>query len=340
MNYRNIAQLAEDVHSWSLELPNDIDLVVGIPRSGLLPANMIALHRNIPLADLEGFLSGNILDTGPRGSHSLSVEKLKAGGLNVLVVDDCVATGKAIQAVQERLKYLTNKHNVIVGAVYYNPDARVSIDAWHTKLNMPYIFEWNLMHSWVIEHGCLDMDGVLCRDPEPHEDDDGSNYKHFLRNADPYLLPTKKIARIVTCRLEKYRLETEEWLDMHGVQYEQLTMMDYPDAHSRDKDQRHGEYKAEIYRSNGRYQLFVESSRFQAHQIAQWSGKPVFCTETMEMLNPSVLPLGPPQTKPRDYHSGIFNGRLQRGSRKIMGLFRSYARWARDSVKKITSLQS
>lgn len=33
-------------------LPRDIDLVVGIPRSGLLAANLLSLAANIPMADL------------------------------------------------------------------------------------------------------------------------------------------------------------------------------------------------------------------------------------------------------------------------------------------------
>lgn len=335
MNYRSTAQLAQDIHLWSVQLQTDIDLVVGVPRSGLLPASMLALHRNIPLGDLEGLLEGRILETGPRGSHRISADRLTGGGLNILVMDDCVATGKAMKEVQERLQFIRGKHNVIVGAVYLNPGAPASIDVWYDTLSMPYIFEWNLMHSWVIEHGCLDMDGVLCRDPESHEDDDGPAYRHFLKTVEPYWLPTKTIARIVTCRLEKYRPETEEWLARHGVKYEQLTMMDYPDARSRDRDRKHGSYKASIYRSRDRYQLFVESSEFQARQIAHWTGKPVFCIETMEMLMPSINPFARPSTEAKDFHSGMFGGKVQRGSRKAMGALRSYARMVRGHIRRI-----
>jgi len=37
----------------------------------------------------------------------------------------------------------------------------------------------------------------------------------------------------VTCRLEKYREETEAWLDEHGVTYDNLVMMDHPDMEAR-----------------------------------------------------------------------------------------------------------
>ena len=36
MNFRNISQLSDQILDWSKRLPRDIDVVVGIPRSGLL----------------------------------------------------------------------------------------------------------------------------------------------------------------------------------------------------------------------------------------------------------------------------------------------------------------
>ncbi|MFP4228273.1 MAG: hypothetical protein ACLFTE_05525 [Salinivenus sp.] len=243
-----------------------------------------------------------------------------------------------MREVMEQVAPLREQHTVFLGAAYYDPRANVALDLSYQALHMPYVFEWNLMHSWVIEHGCLDMDGVLCRDPKPHEDDDGPMYEQFLRKAEPYLLPTKKIARIVTSRLEKYRAPTEAWLQRHGVQYEELIMMDSPSAAERDAAGRHGIYKAEVYRSNKRYQLFIESEAEQARQIARWSGKPVFCTETMQMNTPGVYPWQNEQTAPSDYHRhGTLIGRLRRTMRRTSGQVRAHAHRTRtwvDGVKK------
>lgn len=330
MNYRSIARLAEDMRTWSAALHRDIDVVVGVPRSGLLVANLIALYRNLPLADLQGLLQGRLLATGPRCSSPLDAKSLNNRSLNILVVDDCVSTGAAMREVMEQVAPLREQHTVRLGAAYYDPRADVALDVAFEPLHMPYVFEWNLMHSWVVEHGCLDMDGVLCRDPEPHEDDDGSLYKRFLQEAEPYLLPTKRIARIVTSRLEKYRVPTEAWLERHGVRYEELLMMDYPSAAERDAAGRHGTYKAETYRSNKRYQLFIESEAQQARQIARWSGKPVFCVDTMQMLNPGVYPWKNEQTAPADYHQhGTLVGRLRRSLRRASGQLRARAHEAR-----------
>jgi hypothetical protein len=64
MNFRSIKDLYQDVWQNLHRLPRDIELVVGIPRSGMLPATLIALARNLPLADLDGYVAGQILSTG------------------------------------------------------------------------------------------------------------------------------------------------------------------------------------------------------------------------------------------------------------------------------------
>lgn len=60
MNYRSIVDLNSDIKKWISELPNDLDLIVGIPRSGLLVANLLALHLNLPLTDVEGLIENRI----------------------------------------------------------------------------------------------------------------------------------------------------------------------------------------------------------------------------------------------------------------------------------------
>lgn len=51
----------------------------------------------------------------------------------------------------------------------------------------------------------MDIDGVLCADPTPEENDDGEKYRHFLLNTPPLFIPKVTIGTLVTSRLEKYR---------------------------------------------------------------------------------------------------------------------------------------
>lgn len=125
--------------------------------------------------------------------------------------------------------------------------------------------------------------------PSEDEDDDGFRYEAFLANAQPYHAPTVKIKTLVTCRLEKYRGLTEAWLAKHGIEYDELIMMDYPDKAAQKKAGRHSTYKADVYKESGAM-LFIESSLYQAKRIASESGKEVFCVDTMQMIYPDVTP--------------------------------------------------
>ena len=60
MIFVSYAQLVKDVLAWSEKLHRNLDLIVGIPRSGMLPASILALHRNIALSDVDTFVSDNV----------------------------------------------------------------------------------------------------------------------------------------------------------------------------------------------------------------------------------------------------------------------------------------
>ena len=47
MNYRSLNDLSRLSTAGACQIPNDVELVVGIPRSGMLAASIIALKLNI-----------------------------------------------------------------------------------------------------------------------------------------------------------------------------------------------------------------------------------------------------------------------------------------------------
>ena len=61
INYRSIKDLNDTIKGSLSRVPKDICLIVGIPRSGLLAANLLALHLNLPLADIERLKEGKII---------------------------------------------------------------------------------------------------------------------------------------------------------------------------------------------------------------------------------------------------------------------------------------
>ena len=286
MEYRSVSDLTADVREGLHRVPRDVDLVVGVPRSGLLAATIVALWLDLPLTDLEGFAEGRLLAVGTtrrRGAHDVDVAQVR----HALVVDDSVLEGRALRAARARVAEARPGTRTTFAAVYgvrRAPDADLVLHV----VPRPRVFEWNLMHHPVMERSCVDIDGVLCADPTPQQNDDGPAYREFLATARPLARPTRTIAALVTSRLERYRPETEAWLAAQGVAYRELVMLDLPDAATRRAQGAHGAFKAEVYRAHDA-ELFVESECRQAQQIAQRSGKDVLCLEGHEMHRPGAL---------------------------------------------------
>lgn len=278
MYYRNISDLNQIILKRISILPRDFDLIVGIPRSGMLPANLLALYLNKPYTDIRSFLDGRIYKAGARGQFFDSGEFKK-----VLVVDDSVASGAALEECKASLKHLTSDFAFSYCAVYVAPGREKMVDYFFEVVPLPRYFQWNILNHTTLEKACFDIDGVLCVDPTPEQNDDGEKYLDFVRNAKPLYIPGSKIGTIVTSRLEKYRKETEAWLKEYKVNYHELVMLDLPDMEARQKANNHAAHKAKTYTSKP-YVLFVESSLEQAMEINRISKKPVLCTENFEMI--------------------------------------------------------
>lgn len=284
MFFKSISDLNRDIVLNLYKIPKDIDLVVGIPRSGLLVANMIALYLNIPLTDLDGFLEGRILQSGNTRRPKDYYEKIK-NPKKVLIVEDSVLSGASIENAKEKVLNIKNKE-IIFFAAYVAPDKENLVDIYLDICDVPRVFEWNIMHHGIVEKSCFDLDGVLCVDPKEDEDDDGEIYKSFLKGVNPLFIPTKEIGNIVTCRLEKYREETEVWLKENNIKYKNLIMMNYKTKEERMKAGKHAKYKAKNYKKTNS-DLFIESSLNQAVSIARLSNKPVYCIEVQKMIYPN-----------------------------------------------------
>lgn len=82
MNYRTYADMALHIKQ-ILPKISDVDLIVGIPRSGMVPAYMIGAFLNRYVCSLDEFVSGIAYSKGIRSVRERTVKK-------VLVVDDSV----------------------------------------------------------------------------------------------------------------------------------------------------------------------------------------------------------------------------------------------------------
>lgn len=288
MNYKSIFDLNKDITKWLYSLPNDIDVVVGVPRSGLLAANILALHKNLPLTDIEGLLNDKLISGGYRLNQSNNFLNKKYP-LNILILDDSINSGRQLMNIKSKINESKTIHNYRYGAVYATNNSKKFVDYWYEIVNQPRVFEWNIMHhDYFLNRSCVDIDGILCPDPTEKQNDDGKNYIKFISETKPRFIPSYEIGWLVTCRLEKYREYTEAWLNKYNITYKNLIMMDLPDMQTRRKFANHGKFKANFYAKTNAL-LFIESSHDQAIEIARLSGKSVYCFETNEMINPNKI---------------------------------------------------
>lgn len=280
MRYVSLADLSTIIRHNFHKIPHDIDLVVGIPRSGMVPASIIALLLNTRLTDIDSFVSNGCIQSNglTRGDYVRNKE-IK----NILVVDDSICSGRSMENAKKKLQALPlGKYNFVFCAPIATTTGSTMIDLAFEIIDDNRIFEWNIFHHSLLRNACIDIDGVLCVDPDV--DDDGALYRKFLQTARPLFTPTCRVNTLISCRLEKYRPLTEEWLQQNNISYDKLILLNLPSKAARIAWNRHGNYKGEYYKQHPEYAIFIESSLRQAKIISDVSHKPVYCVETNTLI--------------------------------------------------------
>jgi hypothetical protein len=221
----SLKRLAADSADLVAKLPCDISGVVGIPRSGMFPASILATLLHVPLGELraEGV---HWLQAGSRSGSLPQPEK-------ILLIDDSVYSGGAMARAQAILP------NTYTAAVYVrSPDTKLT--ASQRVLGRVHLFEWNFFNNGPLAGFAgfpelsgggvgFDLDGILCHDPtccgDAEEEPGLTRYFNWLKSAKPrWLVRAQTIPLLLTARLEKYRAETLEWLNRHRVKVRELVM--------------------------------------------------------------------------------------------------------------------
>jgi len=286
--YTSYEDLANIIRNNIWKIPEDIDIIVGCPRSGLICALMISEIINKPVIDLDGFINGQKPWLGGERTH-LAEKELKYK--NVLVLEDTAFTSKSIIKAKQRILEMpnANEFNVISCAIFAEgSDAKEKVDIYFIENYHPQcwnIYEWNILqHDIYFTQNCMfDIDGVICKDPPDERNKEA--YEEYIANAIPQFISSSTIQALVTFRLNKYRDITEKWLKDHGVKYNMLFMFNSDSYEYRGRFNP-AEYKAMIYKQADWATMFIESDQWQAPQIAQMSGKPVFCYANGKVYGP------------------------------------------------------
>lgn len=198
-------------------IPANIDGVVGVPRSGMLPAAAIATKLHLPLYSIVE----NEIRLVQGGMRSCNLE---ANGGRLAIVDDTVGSGTQLALLKDAGVLRPDMFRV---AVFVTATTTDKVDCYHTIQGTPHLLEWNFFNGPQVCLAGLDLDGVICEDGPANVYDGGVLELAWLRDARPLDVPRNpafKAPAIITARLEKYRTVTTEWLTRHGAQYRELIM--------------------------------------------------------------------------------------------------------------------
>lgn len=277
MNFRTIVDLNNAIIKNLLNIKKlDIDLVVGIPKSGMIPATIVATHLDLPFTDVYGYVSGKYYKRSGKQTVISDIPNVKK---NVLLVDDSINSGKAMIRTLNIIP--NNTDNIIKFAVFGSPKTKSNIiDFVCEYVELPRMFQWNIWKHDNLSMCATDMDGVLCRNPTKKEIK--NNFNNFLINADVLYNMSKPIKYIITARKEKNRELTEAWLKHHQITYSRLIMK--PDDH-RHGNEANAEFKISVINKNSDIKLFIESDDIQAKIISKNVSIPVWCTDSQRIYN-------------------------------------------------------
>ncbi len=285
LGFKSLNSLIDESRRLGPYIPHDIEAVVGIPRSGMIPAYAIALSSgNLPVWSLQEFIANTPNARGhTRGQAEMPrlPEEIK----KILLVDDAVLSGSSLIKAKHELSS-RSLERIVTCAPYVFAGSTQLVDIAGEIIEAPSLYEWNFLSHGLIEDCCIDMDGVLCFDPDDDTANDEEKYKHFIKNAKPRYRFKHKVKAIVTSRLSKYRVETQDWLESQGIKYDKLYLLDAPDSEMRTRFELQAPFKARIYRDS-EATCFIESELWQAQEIANLSGMSVICTDVMRLISPA-----------------------------------------------------
>ena len=242
---------------------HDISGIVGIPRSGMLPASTVATQLSLPLYSLSNKKLTLLRSFSDHGGYRMQHFKESKGKL--LFIDDTTNTGRSAKEIRDQFP------EGIISSIYSTTRGSSFLDYYGEILENPHVLSWNFFNSYHVKHSLFDLDGILSPNVPLEICKDEGEYVNFLKNVTPlyHRRPRLfKIKAIVTSRLEKFREVTEQWLDKHGVQYERLFML--PTKHEEDKLKNHTETASEFKAAKCRElrpRFFVESEIGEAKAI-------------------------------------------------------------------------
>ncbi len=194
-------QLVEDTARLFSYLPGDIDAVLGIARSGLLPATQIAVMLHRPIYTVGTFAVDPSAITHCGGGWRMlgALPQTTAAPRKLLIVDDTAWRGIAMQ----RIKWLAARRwpqaKIVTAVIYAHSQTLHLLDFAACCYDGLHYLEWNLFNTGHVDPATggglvSDLDGIFCPDIAREDDDDGPRYLAAIRtrSCDPASQPTAR----------------------------------------------------------------------------------------------------------------------------------------------------
>ena len=287
MNFKTYADLSKDVKLNLHKIKKEnFDLIVGIPRSGMIPAYMIALSLNLNCTTIQGYINNEKLKHGQTRQVAKGISYPWEAS-KVLVVDDSIATGMSLTSLKKSIPAeLMQKLTFL--AFYSSKPTRDEVDILISYVPNPRVFEWNIFHHPMLGDALLEMEGILCKDPSNDHIKSKEAYLDYITNEETFIIPNHRIHSIVTRRNEKYRSQTEAWLKKNKVEYDNLIMDASPENGRMMNTKASTQLKVLHYKKSDS-KLFFESDPNVARKICKLTSKAVYCFGDNRMYNPKFI---------------------------------------------------
>jgi len=275
--YMKTSQLIEDCKNLLLPQLGHLNLkgVLGIPRSGMLPASIVALWLNLPLYKMNNLSREIEIMSACSEFGGLRMRDRETSDGKILVIDDTIFAGVAIADTREKIK-----EEVIYAVVYAHPDSLDKVDLFGRELDPPHLLEWHFFNSDHVTRALFDLDGIFCPNVPYDKCRNEEAYIEYIKNVEPlyHRIPNEPCHGIVTARLDKYRDITEEWLEKHGIKYGFLKMFPTEKADIRDRNHivEAANFKSKMFTESGA-SFFVESEPAEAALMRSQVDRLVIC---------------------------------------------------------------
>jgi len=263
LHFITLEDATRTMREWIKKFPRRYDLIIGVPRAGMIFGSMVANDLGVRLS------SPDILPAFWDAS-TLAYTPIR----NILVIEDSVLRGSKLLPARDRARHFFPDATVHIGSVYVRENA-IPLDTYGEVIRPHTLLEWDLMHMDP-DKLATDLDGVICSDPPSiAEEELGA----WIPTAKPYLIPVYGVRAIITSRNEAYRDLTVKWLKENGVFYRALYMDPTPIGHKKDYFQ----HKVDLI-NRTMPRLFLESNDHLAWRLHWATGVPTLAIDTMRFF--------------------------------------------------------